>query len=418
MMNLTHRRKFLQQLLGASFSGLAIPSLASTADRLFPPSGADNEPYWEDLKKQFAVPQNLVMMNAANLCPSPKAIHERVIELTKSLNKDVSFQYRTLFAPLRKKSIAQLSQFVGADESEMGITRNTSESNCMIVHGLDLKPGDEVILWEQNHPSNREVWLSQAKRVGFTVKKIGLPANPTSKKELVEPFIEAITPNTKLIAFSHLSNLSGMALPAKEICQMAKARGIMTLVDGAQSLGSMNIDVHEMGCTFYTASTHKWLMGPFENGVVYIHKDYFNRIWPAVMGGGWKEATTVDAQLCVLGQRNEPSPAALPQTMAFYHTVGRGNIENRIVQLATYLKEQIKSKIPQAVFVTPLAPEFSGGIVIINLPGKEIHEVTDKLYHSYGIATAPSGGIRLSPHIYNTMKDIDYSVKAMSELAK
>ncbi len=136
-----------------------------------------------------------------------------------------------------------------------------------------------------------------------------------------------------------------------------------------------------------------------------------------MIGGGWKEATTVDAQLCVLGQRNEPSPAALPETLAFHDTIGRKNIEARIVQLSTYLKQQIKDKISQASFVTPMTPELSAGIVIINLPGKEIHEVTDKLYHSYGIATAPSGGIRLSPHVYNTKRDVDMTVKALAELA-
>jgi selenocysteine lyase/cysteine desulfurase len=417
-MQLSHRRKFLEQLLAASFTGLTFSSFAGTKETLSSPADPEDEQYWEDLKKQFAVPENLIMMNAANLCPSPGTIHERVMELTTALNKNVSFQYRTIFASLRKNSITLLAHFTGADENEIGITRNTSESNCMIVHGLDLKPGDEVIVWEQNHPSNREAWISQARRIGFTVKTVSVPAHPTSTKELLVAFTSAITPNTKLVAFSHISNLSGMAMPAKDICLMAKARGIMTLVDGAQSLGSMNIDLHDMGCSFYTASTHKWLMGPFENGVLYIHKDYFNRIWPAVIGGGWKEATTVDAQLCVLGQRNEPSPAALPETLAFHNMVVRRNIENRIVKLSSYLKEQIKSKIPNAEFVTPFSPELSGGIVIINLPGKEIHQVTDQLYHTYGIATAAAGGIRLSPHIYNTLKDIDYTVKALGEVGK
>jgi selenocysteine lyase/cysteine desulfurase len=108
----------------------------------------------------------------------------------------------------------------------------------------------------------------------------------------------------------------------------------------------------------------------------------------------------------------------LPDILAFHKTIGRQNIENRIVQLATYLKKQIKSKVPQATFVTPISPELSSGIVIVNLPGKEIHEATDKLYHTYGIATAPSGGIRLSPHIDNTLKDIDYTVNALGDVAK
>lgn len=416
-MQLSPRRKFLQQLLATSLTGIALPSIAATT-KLTAPTSVAAEQYWENLKKQFSVPADYVMMNAANLCPGPIIVQEKVLELTNALNKDVSFQYRALFSATRKKSVSLLAKFVGADEKELGITRNTSESNCMIVHGLDLKPGDEVIIWEQNHPSNNEVWLRQAKRVGFTVKKISVPAEPKSANDLVQPFIKAITPNTKLIAFSHVSNVSGLALPAKEICQQAKARGIMTHVDGAQTFGSMIIDVHDMGCTFYTASTHKWLMGSFENGILYINKEYFGRIWPAVIGGGWKEATSVDAQLCVLGQRNEPSPAALPEALAFHETIGKKNIETRIVQLNTYLKQQLKKNVPQATFVTPLAPEFSGGIVIFNLPGREIHEVNDKLYHTYKIAAAPSGGIRLSPHIYNTMKDIDYVVKAIGELAK
>lgn len=416
-MQLSHRRKFVKQLLATSLTGFALPSFAATS-KLTPPNSVADEQYWENLKNQFSVPADHIMMNAANLCPGPIVVQEKVRELTNALNKDVSFQYRALFAATRKKSVTLLAQFVGANESEVGITRNTSESNCMIVHGLDLKPGDEIIIWEQNHPSNNEVWLSQAKRIGFTVKKISVPTDPKSVNDLLQPFINALTPNTKLIAFSHLSNISGLTLPAKDICQMAKARGIMTLVDGAQSFGSMNIDVHDMGCTFYTASTHKWLMGSFENGILYINKDSFDRIWPAVIGGGWREATTVDTQLCVLGQRNDPSPAALPEALAFHETIGRKNIENRIVQLSTYLKQELKSKVPQAIFVTPLAPQFSGGIVIFNLPGKEIHEVADKLYHQYHIAAAPSGGIRLSPHIYNTMKDIDYVVKAIGEVAR
>jgi len=416
-MQLSHRRKFVKQLLATSLTGFALPSFAATS-KLTPPNSVADEQYWENLKKQFTVPADHIMMNAANLCPGPIVVQEKVRELTNALNKDVSFQYRALFAATRKKSVTLLAQFVGANESEVGITRNTSESNCMIVHGLDLKPGDEIIIWEQNHPSNNEVWLSQAKRIGFTVKKISVPTEPKFVNDLLQPFINALTPNTKLIAFSHLSNISGLTLPAKDICQMAKARGIMTLVDGAQSFGSMNIDVHDMGCTFYTASTHKWLMGSFENGILYINKDSFDRIWPAVIGGGWREATTVDTQLCVLGQRNDPSPAALPEALAFHETIGRKNIENRIVQLSTYLKQELKSKVPQATFVTPLAPQFSGGIVIFNLPGKEIHEVADKLYHQYHIAAAPSGGIRLSPHIYNTMKDIDYVVKAIGEVAR
>jgi isopenicillin-N epimerase len=118
-----------------------------------------------------------------------------------------------------------------------------------------------------------------------------------------------------------------------------------------------------------------------------------------------------------LGQRNEPSPAAIPDILDFHQTIGEQRIQQRIVQLNSYLKKRIGDLIPQAVFATPLSPEFSAGIVIVNLPGKETHEVTDKLYHSYSVAAAPAGGVRLSPHIYNTMKDIDYVVKCLATIA-
>lgn len=411
----TQRRRFLEQLLAASFAGITIPVIAEENFPVWMDEG--DETFWEGIKKQFAYGDKLIMMNAANLCPSPSVVNDRVIEFTKAMGKDVSFQYRTRFAELRKKSIEQLAQFVSADATEIGITRNTSEANCSVVHGLDLKPGDEVVLWEQNHPSNKEAWMSQAKRTGFSIVKVAVPAQPASVNELIEPFVKAITPNTKLISFSHISNLSGIALPATEICQMAKAKGIMTLVDGAQSLGAVSLNLHNMGCTFYTASTHKWLMGPFENGIIYVNKESISSIWPNIIGAGWKESKTVDENLCVLGQRNEPSPAAIPETIDFHKRIGTENIQKRIVQLNTYLKKRIQELIPKATFVTPLSPELSAGIVIVNLPGKEIREVSDKLYHTYGVAVAPAGGIRLSPHIYNTMSDIDYVVKSMAAIA-
>jgi selenocysteine lyase/cysteine desulfurase len=411
----TQRRRFLEQLLAVSLTGVALPSLAK--EQLPTWIGEDDESYWEGIKKQFASSDKLVMMNAANLCPSPTVVNDRVAEFIKAMSKDVSFQYRAQFAELRKKSIRELAQFVSADVEEIGITRNTSEANCNIVHGLDLKPGDEVIVWDQNHPSNRESWMNQAKRTGFTVTKVSVPAQPTSTKDLIEPFLKAISPNTRLISFSHISNLSGIALLAREICQAAKAKGVMTLVDGAQSLGAVALDLHDIGCTFYTASTHKWLMGPFENGIIYVNKDSFHKIWPNIIGAGWKESTTVDENLCVLGQRNEPSPAAIPEAIKFHQMIGTERIQKRIVQLNSYLKKKITEMIPKVAFVTPIAPELSAGIVIINLPGKEIHEVADKLYHSFGIAAAPAGGIRLSPHIYNTMKDIDYVVKGLATIS-
>jgi selenocysteine lyase/cysteine desulfurase len=159
-------------------------------------------------------------------------------------------------------------------------------------------------------------------------------------------------------------------------------------------------------------------MGPFENGLLYINKEHISKIWPNTIGAGWKESTTVDENLCVLGQRNDPSTAALPETIEFHNSIGKKNIQDRVFNLNEYLKSEIQKNISPATLVTPLAQELSGGIVIFNIPGKKPVEITDALYKRFGIAAAPAGGVRLSPHIYNTKKDVDYVVNALREVAR
>jgi len=418
--NQTDRRKFLQRIAAGSLAALALPDFSfAYQKKSLPPAGNPaDELFWQAVKGMFEVPDHMIMMNAANLCPSPKPINERVYALNKELEANVSFQYRAVFAQERARALEALAKFIGAAKEEIGITRNTSESNCTIVNGLDFKAGDEIIIWEQNHPSNSISWEKRAKRDGLVIKKIAVPASPKYVDELVAPFAKAISTRTKVIAFSHVSNVSGLALPAREICDLARSKGVLTLVDGAQTLGFMDINLKDLGCDFFTASTHKWLMGPLENGMLYMKAEHIEKIWPNVIGGGWKEeGKTVDEKLCILGQRNETTASALPETLNFSNTISRKSIEQRVRDLNTYLKEQIQAKVPKAIFVTPLSPVFSGGIVIVQVPGKETKVLYEKLYDVYGIACANSGGVRFSPHIYNTKEDIDRAVKGLSELA-
>jgi isopenicillin-N epimerase len=418
------RRKFLKQLCTVSLMTLATRDLGAKESRKVIPNNftwdqnVEDEKYWETIKKQFTVPSNLVMVNAANLCPSPSFIVDRVNDYTKQLGGNVSFQYRESLSEQRNKAITMLAEFLGVSKPEISITRNTSESNTIIVNSFDFKPGDEVIIWDQNHPSAGLAFEQKAKRYGFDLKKISVPRNPVSEDELIGPFEKAITNKTRLIAFSHISNISGIALPMKRICRLAKEKKILTLVDGAQSFGLMEMNLKEAGCDFYTASTHKWLMGPLENGILYVASDQIHRIWPNVIGGGWKDGTnTLDEKIGVLGQRNDATTASLPGIIEFHNKIGRKNIENRVVQLTTYLKQQIKTKTPMAVFNSPINPAASAGIVIIGFPGKDPKEMYQRLYDQYGIACAATGGIRFSPTIYNTLADMDKIVGALKQLA-
>ncbi|MDF9795084.1 isopenicillin-N epimerase [Catalinimonas alkaloidigena] len=422
--NSESKRRFLKQCLRGSLASFTLPALAESSAKpheilelLSRRENKYEESYWEMVKRQFTIPDALIMVNAANLCPSPYFVTEQVLTSQQKLEKDVSFQYRSVFSTEREEALKALADFVGVDKDEMGITRNTTESNNIIVHGLALKKGDEVLLWDQNHPTNGIAWEQQAKRYGFSVKMISVPTAPTSVDDLIQPFADAITPKTRLISFSHISNTSGIALPAKEICALAREKNILSMVDGAQSLGALDLDLKEMGCDFYSSSTHKWLMGPLENGILYVKKDKLTHVYPAVIGAGWNpESNTVDEKLCVLGQRNETTASALGSIVDFHHSIGKPQIEARIKALNAYLKAQVKEKIHAVKFVTPLSAELSGGVTILSMPGKDQTAVFQKLYDVHGIACAPTGGLRLSPHIYNTMADIDKIVEALEEV--
>ena len=404
---------------------LAYPVLANGIEKpalknfpLATTSDLTDERFWEQVKKQFTVPPNLMIVNAANLCPSPYFINDLVTSTMDALEKDVSFHFRHQFAEKRAKAIEAMAQFVRVGKDEIGIVRNTSEGNAIVVQGLDFKAGDEILLWDQNHASNGIAWEQQARRYGFVIKKITTPAALKSAEELTAAFLKAVTPKTKLISFSHISSSTGIALPAKEICQMAKAKKILTQVDGAQSLGMMVLNLKDIGCDFYTASTHKWLMGPFENGIIYVSKERLEQLWPNVISAGWKEGSaTADEKFCVLGQRNETTPFALLETLEFHQSIGEKNIENRVKKLTSYLKEQVQSKVPQVTINTPLSPALSGGIVSLSFGGKPTQEIYQKLYERHGIACSTTGGIRLSPHIYNTLEDMDRITAALAVLA-
>lgn len=270
------RRNFLRSLSTASLAAIAIPSIGSVP-RLKSPAGAPDEDYWKQVRAKFPVPDGRIMFNAANLCPSPEPVHNVVWQYQEALMGDVSMQFRAGFTARRKKSIGLLAKFIGADPSEVGITRNTSESNCTIIHGLDLKAGDEIIVWDQNHPSNKEIWEKRAIRSGLVIKMVTLPENIGSSMEIFDAFRSAFTTKTRVIAFSHISNISGIALPARELCVFARSKNVLSLVDGAQTLGFHEIDVKALDCDFYTASTHKWLMGPLENGILYMKKEHVEK---------------------------------------------------------------------------------------------------------------------------------------------
>ena len=300
------RRKFLH---GLGLGLTAVHTLRASA------TARDDEAYWRQIKQQFPIRPGFIIMNAANLCPSPFQVSDAVQAYTRDIDADASFQNRDKYANYLEMALTRLARYMGSDADEVAIVRNTTEGNNAVVAGLDLGPGNEVIIWDENHPSNNLAWDVAAKRKGFTVKRVTTPPRPESPAQLFSTFADAVTPQTRLLSFSHVSNVTGVGLPAKDLCAFARQRDILTLIDGAQTFGVHEVDLHGLGCDFYTGSAHKWFMGPKEGGLLYVRRDSARHLWPSVVGVGWSEeltgarrfADTRPARRChVHGHRRNP----------------------------------------------------------------------------------------------------------------
>jgi selenocysteine lyase/cysteine desulfurase len=377
----------------------------------------EDERYWHLVKGQFSLRPDLILMNAANLCPSPYPVVDAVQRLTASVDADASFQNRAKFSELREDGRNLLATYLGADRSEVAITRNTSESNNTVLNGLTLGSGDEVVIWDQNHPTNNVSWDVRAERYGFTVLRVSTPPSPSSSDELLQAFADALTPRTRVLAFSHVSNVSGVAVPAKELCGLARESGILTLVDGAQTFGAIRVNLHDMGCDFFTGSSHKWFVGPKEAGILFVRSDQIETLWPSDVGVGWASALENGAQKFEnLGQRDDAAVAAMGTAADFHQAIGIDHVEARVRALAARMKEAVADRFPNAQLVTPLDPQLSAGVVIFSFPGVPGRDLFEALYREHSVGCAPTGGIRFSPHIYNTMGEIDRVVEAIAQI--
>lgn len=419
------RRDFLH-VLGGVVATAAVPrvALAGRPTRPFEMlaglTGAPaDEAYWALVREQFPLRPGLVIMNAANLCPSPYPVIDAVTAHTRSIDADASFQNRAAFGELREETRALLADWVGADADEIAIVRNTSEANNTVVSGLELGPGDEVVIWDQNHPTNDVAWDVRAERYGFAVRRVGTPPAPASAEELVAPFRAALSDRTRVLAFSHVSNVSGVALPAERLCRLARERRVLTLVDGAQALGALRLDLHAMGCDFYTASSHKWPMGPKETGLLFVRRGRAPELWPLGVGVGWEGARDDGARRFeTLGQRDDAAIAAFGTAVRFHQAIGPDRVEARVRALAGALMDGLRSRLPDVVFHTPAEPELRAGVVVFRLPGRDARSAFDALYREHDVACAAMGGdfagVRLSPHVYNTMDEVDRAVAAVA----
>jgi isopenicillin-N epimerase len=411
-----HRREFFN----AASLGISSWIAMSAALKAAPAAGEPaNETYWSLVKRQFPLEDGLLYFNAANVCPASRAVLDRHAQFERDFQANPSFQNRDKYSPIRASVRSKTAKMLNASATEIAFTRNTSESNCMIVNGLNLKPGDEVVVADHNHQSNKEAWQIRAKRDGIIVKVLPTVSPAPSRDALISAYERAINPRTRVLAVTHVTNVTGLRFPAKEIAEIGRRRGLWVHLDGAQTFASLDIDLKDLGCDSYSASTHKWLMGPLEAGLLYVRSERIPEVWPSVVTAGWSDHLDGALRLEVFGQQDDPRFAGLDAALDFANLIGVRNIEARVRWLATYFKEQVRQLPVQ--LKTNMEPELSHGVVKFSTGETNVKRHYDALWdrNRLALSKTDSGdahGLRFSAHIYNTKDEVDQAVRAIKSV--
>ncbi|HMK30806.1 MAG TPA: aminotransferase class V-fold PLP-dependent enzyme [Terriglobales bacterium] len=431
-----HRRDFLHATLGAgglAAAGLfpstlepqtALAQVASCAPGVKPklPDPAlysrDADAYWAEIRRQFLIPEDMVYLNNGTVGSSPWPVLEAVFASyfdCEKLGWDDPEDYPIWgYAPWNQYR-DPLARFVGATRDEIALVRNATEANSFMANGLDLNPGDEVILSDQEHPSGNGPWDLRARRYGIVIKRISIPKPLESPATVLNLINDAITPRTRVIFVSHVTTVTGVILPVRDICSLARSKGIVSMVDGAQVPGMMRLNIREIGCDMYGASPHKWLQAPKGCGFLYVRDEIIDRVWSTVTTHGWDDRQMRAERFQHIGSSNVPILAGFKAAIDFANQIGMERIEKRHRELNDYILTEMLKR--GADLWTARDHASRCAIVSVNVPPVQIMDIEKTLWKEKKIRIrgAEPSKIRLCTPYYLQKKDIDRFLAAYDE---
>jgi isopenicillin-N epimerase len=421
------RRRFVSSALGMAGAFAVAPSLFAQLEAA-PPSlpehgllDTDEDAYWAEMRKQFLIPSDMIYLNNGTVGSSPapvlRAIFQGYEEAEKLSQKDPE-DYPIWGYAAWNEFRDPLAAFVGCKRDEIALLRNATEANSYIANGIDLKAGDEVLMTDQEHPGGEQPWQLRAKRYGVVLKKVTLPKPVENGAQVLNLFNDAISPRTRVMFFSHITTVTGVVLPAKELCALARSKGILSAVDGAHVPGMMQVNVHDLGCDLYSASPHKWLQAPKGSGFLYVRDEVIDRIWGTVATEGWDDTKIRAERFQRIGSSNVPILCGLRASIELASTIGMDHIERRHRKMADYtLSEMVRRG---ATSWTSPDPALRCGIVTVNVPPIQRMELENWMWSTYKIRIR--GGephkLRLSTPYYIQKKDVDRFLEKYDEFRK
>ncbi len=409
------RRAFLQAL--GVLLGLPWEAIAHwERPRPAPPEPTLGEEFWAWVRTEFPLHPSLINLNNGGVSPHPRSVLEALFRHELAANEAPAYtMWRILDQkePIRRR----LAAICGADPEEVAIVRNSTEALETVIFGLPLKAGDEVVAAESDYPSMIAAWKQREARDGIRVRWVKLPLPSDSEEALIAPYLEALTPRTRVLHLTHLINWTGQIVPLTRLIAEARRRGIFTLVDAAHSYAHIPVDFQAMGCDAAGVSLHKWLCAPFGTGLLYVRRERIRDIWPLFAAPADRKADDI-RKFEHLGTRSIPTEQAIAAAIDFHEQIGLERKNQRLVELRRYWLEQA-TRLPKVRSLTP--QQLAGGLATIQVEGWEPQKLADHLLEKYRLLVAAIDwmgikGIRITPHIYTTRSEMDRLLEALRAL--
>lgn len=412
------RRSFLTRMaVPGVVAGLA-PALARAAEAgPFAPlqNGSDAQVFAE-ARKHFLFPTSVTYCNTGTLGASPREVVDAVANGIRSLEAQLPdwpyFQPEgeplTGYQPLLGIRDA-VGAFVNAPGADVALTQNATMGINFVANGLDLAAGDEVVSTDQEHGGGISPFRLLAKRRGIVVKELKvLPALAGGPDAIVKLFADAITPRTKVVMFSHITSGLGILLPARALCALARERSALSLVDGAQAVGQIRVDVKAIGADAYVGSPHKWMLAPKGTGFMYLRPDVQERLWPTLASQSWDDRAKGAFRFMQYGTGSVPVVDGLMAALKFLNGIGMERIERWDAMLTKRLRDGLAT-IPKARLSSPADPAFAAAITTFRVDGVPARDLQNALW-TKRIRVRAQGddrGVRLSAHLYVSPENID-----------
>ena len=393
--------------------------LLAHAAELDPAEPDDARSFWRLVQRQFRLEPGLHYLNNASLGPSPGLVADATEAFRRQLDAFPSRYMWGGWSEEKEGVRTRCAELVGASAEEVALIHNTTEGMNVVAASPDLEPGDEVILADHEHYSGTIPWKYWQEPKGVKLVRPVLPILPSGPEEIVEVYRKAITPRTRAISMCHVVNTNGMILPVKQVSEMARKRGILVAVDGAQAPGMIDVDLHDLGCDFYAASSHKWLFSPKGVGIFFARRDSQKHLRPLIVAHGWEDDSI--RRFENYNTRNLPEVLGLGTACDFQFLMGPDRRQARIYELKRYLRNGIGDD-PRFAIKTPASDDLSCGITTIEVVGKEVEEVAQTLFDRYRIDCRPMSshglnGVRISLSVFNSEDQVDLLVQALGEIA-